>query len=68
MSGKPIIASYATGNRYWSRTQRDAGIEHLAWEDRVSMPRSWSQIGIWTAEAVGLAWLLGACIFLALAG
>jgi hypothetical protein len=67
-AAKPIIASYADGGRYWPRTQRDAGIEFMEWDGRLRPVKSWAQIAILVAEFLGLAWFIGACIFLATAG
>jgi hypothetical protein len=48
----------------FSRTQREAGIEHLEWEHRLPALRPWMFFAIsaicWVVLAVGIAWTMAA--------
>ena len=49
---------------HYARTQREAGIEHLEWEERVPVIRPWMFFAIsaacWGILALALAWTLSA--------
>ena len=48
----------------YPRTQREAGVEHLEWEDRIPAIRPWMFFAIsgvcWVILGAGIAWMLSA--------
>ena len=62
---KPKIgahADYDPRDLRFARTQREAGIEHLEWEERLPVIRPWMFFAIsaacWIVLALGIAWMM----------
>jgi hypothetical protein len=58
------LADHNPRNFYYPRTQREAGIEHLEWAERIRPMRPiWAFViaaGCWTILGLAVAWTLSA--------
>ena len=56
------LADYDPRDFRFARTQREAGIEHLEWEERLPVIRPWMFFAIsaacWGILALGIAWMM----------